>query len=68
MLLYCCYLLLLLTAVAEYGLVDARDDPYCKDYLPEHTCQMWLNTLCKNEMLKKHNKAHCAKTCGLCYL
>ncbi|EYB86709.1 hypothetical protein Y032_0274g1015 [Ancylostoma ceylanicum] len=107
-----CYVLLILTAVAEYGLVNARDDPvsyrssldcvdkhcdhscvytsshlhrpsranrpkavgpeymhaYCKDYLPSFACQTWLHTTCKEPMFRRHAKAHCAKTCGLCYL
>ncbi|KAK6752781.1 hypothetical protein RB195_003904 [Necator americanus] len=60
------YILLILTVAVEYGQVSARDDPFCKDYLDSFACRSWLNTICKNPMLKMHAKAHCKKTCGFC--
>ncbi|EYB86707.1 hypothetical protein Y032_0274g1013 [Ancylostoma ceylanicum] len=64
MFLYCAYILLLLTTVAEYGLVNAAAD--CVDNLGTESCQTWIHDQCKNPLHRVHAEAHCRKTCGFC--
>ncbi|ETN79432.1 hypothetical protein RB195_003748 [Necator americanus] len=63
-----CYILLVLTAFANYGTL-ASFMPECKDFFPSQACRNFDRStrLCSEPTRRGEAFEICRKTCGLCW-